>query len=213
MKAYVYWSFIPKNEFSAELKRVLECLPQSFLVPISKKQILNDQLASTVGKYLLKHCLGHCGISSDHLKNLVLDSNGRPYIPGIGDFNISHSGDIVVCAFCQDGRVGVDIEKIGKLKSDDLGSQLSLSQKKKIDSAINPARALYDLWTQCESVLKADGAGLSASLKDIELADGHAIFASKKWFLYPLTLEQGYAAYLATNNASVEISYHSPCSA
>ena len=39
------------------------------------------------------------------------DKNDKPFIAGNKRFNISHSGDFVVCAVCED-EVGVDVEKI-----------------------------------------------------------------------------------------------------
>lgn len=93
--------------------------------------------------------------------------NGKPYLKNNQDihFNISHSGDWVVCAFAQN-QVGVDVEKVRKVNFDiarrffsaeEVSQLFSLPVKEQTDF-------FFDLWTFKESYLKALGTGLTKPL-------------------------------------------------
>jgi len=80
-------------------------------------------------------------------------------------FNISHSGDWVVCAFSS-LPVGIDVEKIRKVNFD-------IARRFFSDEEVNQLFSLpkrdqteffFDLWTIKESYLKAIGTGLTRSL-------------------------------------------------
>jgi len=80
-------------------------------------------------------------------------------------FNISHSGEWVVCAFSA-LPVGIDVEKIRKVNfniakrffsEEEVNQLFSLSTQKQVDF-------FFDLWTIKESYLKAIGTGLTRSL-------------------------------------------------
>lgn len=82
------------------------------------------------------------------------------------NFNISHSGNWVVCAI-NDHEVGIDIEKIEDIDFDIAKS--FFSEKEYIDlmkKDINKRKDyFYDLWTLKESYIKACGKGLSLDLR------------------------------------------------
>lgn len=82
------------------------------------------------------------------------------------NFNISHSGNWVVCAI-NSHEVGIDIEKIEDIDFDIAKS--FFSEKEYIDlmnKDINKRKDyFYDLWTLKESYIKACGKGLSLDLR------------------------------------------------
>ncbi len=99
---------------------------------------------------------------------------GKPGIAGASpsgapaiDFSITHSGDIVLAAFCREAAVGVDVELSRPLPDIlDLASQLHPCESAAI-RALPPAERVADFyrcWTRKEAVLKALGRGLSLPL-------------------------------------------------
>src|SRR5437016_1712626 len=68
-----------------------------------------DMQAAILGKLLLKKGLQDYGFMPE-LESIQYTDFDRPYLQGTLDFNISHSGLFVVCAFADIGRIGVDIE-------------------------------------------------------------------------------------------------------
>ena len=99
---------------------------------------------------------------------MVPDAHGKP---GLVDqsgssirFNLSHAGEMILCAFCAGREVGVDVEKI-RPRMDELAiarqvfiprevSQLEALQGDERTSAF------FSSWTRMEALAKASGRGL-----------------------------------------------------
>ncbi len=87
------------------------------------------------------------------------DENGKPYLEGCPVFfNISHSGEYVVCAL-SDAAVGVDIEKINPIS---IKVMLRFFGK-----AILSPREQMRIWTRYESYGKFAGIGIPHKTEDI----------------------------------------------
>jgi len=86
-------------------------------------------------------------------------------------FNLSHSGNWLVLALCQQGPLGVDIE-LGKRRHHHLPLArrfYAQSEYEWLCSVPTDAQesAFYRLWSRKEAVLKAHGGGLSAGLDKV----------------------------------------------
>lgn len=127
-----------------------------------------DTVRHIVGRALLIHGLYTSkGISKFSLFKAI---DGKPelYEEMKLHFNISHSGDWVVCAIGDD-PLGIDIEEIKKVDLDFAVSILNhdeLSYIYKFDIEQKDSR-FYEIWTFKESVSKCLGRGLLMSLKSI----------------------------------------------
>lgn len=92
------------------------------------------------------------------------NEHGKPFLRGYPffNFNISHSGDWVVCAIsCK--NVGIDIEQVMDI---DLGIARRFFSEQEYKDIIgkpkhNQLSYFYDLWTLKESYIKYKGKGLS----------------------------------------------------
>lgn len=98
---------------------------------------------------------------------LIRGAHGKPYIKERKDvfFNISHSGEYVLCAF-SDTSVGVDIEKKGKLRLTVARRFFHAEEIQQLENTWGEekqAELFYRLWSVKESFLKYTGEGLSAS--------------------------------------------------
>lgn len=104
---------------------------------------------------------------------IATDNNGKPYLDAAPDdhaieFNISHSGQIVVCAITRVGPVGIDIET-AKFMNDMEGFTrrfLAPEEFSSVKSVVFSERSkfFFRLWTLKEAYLKAIGLGLSIPL-------------------------------------------------
>lgn len=98
---------------------------------------------------------------------------GKPYLKYFLklDFNISHSGDFVVCAM-DNNPIGIDVEKIKYIEYEKIAKEFfSLSEfdyitKKDSDDCLNK---FYEIWTLKESYTKCCGHGLSIPLKSFSM--------------------------------------------
>ncbi len=95
---------------------------------------------------------------------------GKPYFAENTDFkfNISHSGNWAVIAV-SDYEIGIDIEKIGKLRTNVAKRILHENEKKEFFLLdINEQQIkFYDYWVLKESIVKATGKGMNDSFSDI----------------------------------------------
>lgn len=90
-------------------------------------------------------------------------------------FNLSHSGNAVVCGF-GDSPLGVDVELCAPREFSPIAERcFSAAEREEIASSDDPLRAFYLFWTRRESVLKKRGEGFSA-LRGLD-TDGERIFS------------------------------------
>lgn len=90
---------------------------------------------------------------------------GKPYLQGKENcyFNISHSGEYVVCVF-SDAEVGIDIEKIGKPRLETARRFFHPQEIRFLEEKGTLPDSFYDLWVIKESYVKYKGTGLSCPL-------------------------------------------------
>ena len=103
------------------------------------------------------------------------DANGRPRIvapqplPPI-EFNIAHSGDLVVLAVATGRSLGVDVEDTSR-RTDTAALERYFAPQEREALATLPAEArrrrFFELWTLKESYLKARGVGLRLPLRGV----------------------------------------------
>jgi 4'-phosphopantetheinyl transferase len=150
---------------------------------------------------------------------------GKPYLqqrPGSEriDFNLSHSGKVVLIGVTKNLPVGVDVEKIKPLAdmSQIAARYFSDSEQSDLSTLSGAARtaAFYHCWTRKEAVIKASGEGLSMPLDTfrVSLLPGEPARLIKsaddrKWMLQDLSPADGYAAAAAAPVESIEISCYS----
>jgi 4'-phosphopantetheinyl transferase len=139
---------------------------------------------------------------------------GKPALAPLAliDFNMSHSGDLVVFAFTRGCEIGVDLEQIHSIQDmQDIADRFfCLEEAAELMSLpVNQReRAFFLCWTRKEAYIKAIGDGLSAPLNSfrvtmqptqpvrfIHLAQDTN--AAKEWTLQDLQLASNYAAALA----------------
>lgn len=117
---------------------------------------------------------------------------GKPQVAGCADltFNLSHSGDMALCALGPPGELGVDVEYLERSRT--LGT-LDLAQRffarEEYEAiAVLPVGRQRDqvftrYWTRKEAYIKAKGLGLSLPLQDfcINGADWSRLAWSLRW--------------------------------
>jgi|GEM_PF-901284 len=102
-------------------------------------------------------------------------SSGRPSLVSAHndwestDFNISHSGDILLLGITDRGRIGVDVE--GWMQTDRTPHWASLSDRESrwVAGQADPFAAFIRLWTRKEAIVKALGTGLPDHLAALDV--------------------------------------------
>ncbi len=128
------------------------------------------------------------------------------------DFNVSHSGEIVLLAFAHWRRIGVDVEKIRRDFGTDEIAERFFSTAECDSLRLLPVEqrheAFFRCWTRKEAFIKALGEGLSHPLNQFDVsltADSPAVLLAtrpdaqevKRWQLWNLQVPSDYSAALA----------------
>ncbi len=165
-----------------------------------------DRQSALFGKLLLRIGLHSFGIDPGNLSQILWNDFGRPFLHQGANFNLSHSGNQVVCAVSLDTRLGIDIEQVRQVDLTEFHSTMTTRQWKEIYASGNPIKEFFRLWALKESVIKADGRGLSIPLASLET--GNPIkYENNSWYLTPVDSPEGYAAFLSSDLPDPQIEY------
>lgn len=177
----------------------LNQLPVSLQAKNAKYRRWKDKHLHLFGKLLLLEGLRNIGYTDEILNKIDYNHYSRPFINEDIDFNISHSGEYVLCAIGKKIRLGVDVEEIKHINFDDFDQVMTHRQWLDIKQSEDPERFFFKYWTIKESVIKADSRGLSIPLLDIHVNDNKVCYDNKTWYLKELNLDERYSTYLATD--------------
>ncbi len=131
-----------------------------------------------VGRGLLRMLIGsYLGLAPAAIA-FEYKAHGKPTVKGLRpgcplEFNVSHSGDLVLMGFCLGRQIGVDIEEILPLADmDDLARRFFTGAESAwLGSLVGNEKdiAFYKIWTCKEAYLKASGEGLLLPLDQVEV--------------------------------------------
>lgn len=131
---------------------------QAYRLPNDRERCLRTRAAL---RHLLAAWLG-CPASEVILE---IGMHGKPFCPGGPQFNLSHSGDLIMLALHPRYRVGVDVEQIrGGLQWEPIAKRvLTKSQQEVVQRlpAETQSTAFLTGWCALEAELKAMGSGFS----------------------------------------------------
>lgn len=103
---------------------------------------------------------------------------GKPFVAtqtGL-QFNVSHAGDLFVCAVSSGLAIGVDVEQIRPMEDmPAIAAQFfAPAEQRKLAGIAEEDRthAFYQCWTRKEAVIKATGEGISRPLDSFEVSFG-----------------------------------------
>lgn len=107
-------------------------------------------------------------------------------------FNISHSGDLVICAV-SDFEIGIDIQEKSRMNTDRIAKKvMSPDEHKKYLTSSERQDFFYRVWVMKESYVKWTGDGITRELHSLPMNGWHQFlyvdhrFASCIWAKMPL---------------------------
>jgi 4'-phosphopantetheinyl transferase len=163
---------------------------------------------------VLRHILGACVGAPPGALEFVTGLHGKPSLVNGPQFNLSHSGDVMMLAVCADDPVGLDIDRCGRLDSDWSAvtartfSEGERAQLQRMPEAERPDAALRG-WVRKEAYAKARGAGFAYGFTSFTvrldaggegallIADDTDAEAVAAWRLQDVIAPPGFAASLA----------------
>ncbi len=150
---------------------------------------------------------------------LAYSAHGKPSLvtpSGDLEFNLSHSHGIVLFAFSQGRRVGVDVEYVRRdLNVQEIaGRFFSAAENHALMQRSYMHDAFFHCWTRKEAFVKARGEGLSCPLdsfdvsvapeeEEVSLTTRPDVCESQSWQLWSLNSFPGYAAAVPVESGQV----------
>lgn len=202
---YVYYYRYSEKKMEAEVfSSLIQQLPTSLKLQVSKYRRWQDRQRSLIGKILLTKGLYSFGHAFS-IKNLRYTKFQRPYLNSSIDFNISHAGDYTLCTISTTSKVGIDIEKSQCIDINDFESQFSALELSRLKKAENSCHEFFKLWTKKEALLKATGTGLNVPLNKINIENNKVVLDGQEWFLHEIMLHREYPCHLCTSASSPTI--------
>lgn len=156
-----------------------------------------------LGRLLLKTGMAELGFSDFDLNAVFYNENNCPVWKPQVRFNISHSGNVVACAFSENLAIGLDIEKIKPIDLKDFEHILNEGDYQTLALAKDVAAAFFKIWTIKEAVTKALGKGLAIDVQQIFIKEDYAFFEGQKWYFQSFERWEGFAAHLVANQPVV----------
>jgi 4'-phosphopantetheinyl transferase len=179
-----------------------------------------DRTRHIVGRAILRMLIGRCvGVPADQLR-FEQGMFGKPRLAaGVRnglEFNLSHSGSLVLIAVCRNRAVGVDVARMRRdMATDAIATRFfSLGECRDLAKVVGEARsaAFFECWTRKEAYVKARGDGLSLGLDqfDVSFLPGeeprlletrHDPADARRWTLRALDPGRDYKAAIAVEGA------------
>lgn len=169
------------NDFSeTEFREHFDAMSAERKESTLRLKIANKQKSKIAADYLCRTALSEfCGIEKEQIE-FAVSANGKPVAVNCNvHFNISHSGDCVVCAV-SDKEIGIDIEKI---RSTNPKAAERFACPDEIDYIRSNETGFFEIWTLKEAYFKCIGTGLGADIKNVSFRiDKNGVLCSKKGF-------------------------------
>ncbi len=202
---FIFYSITYKELKEEHFYHLLKQLPASIQSQVLKYRKWEDRQRTLIGKLLLTAGLKSLSLTAYVLEELKYTTFLKPYFDSEIDFNISHSGECVICAISSTNKIGIDVEEIQDVPVFDFENYFSKEEWARIQKADDSLYAFYSLWTQKESFIKAIGTGLHLPLNEVTVNDNIITWDDKEWFLHEIKLDQKYVAHLCVNEVAPKI--------
>ncbi len=197
---YILYTSIKEDKHKNLLSSYLSSFSPSFQNKIGRYRRWQDAQLSLLGRVLLSKGMEQFNDSFKE-SDLVYTDFNKPYLNNSNiSFNISHSGEYVICVLTDLGEVGIDIEKINPIEISGFKSQMTRNEWDYVSNAENSQASFFKYWTQKEAIIKAHGKGLSVPLTSFEVQNNKTVIDAEDFFLKKIQINDEYDCHLALKN-------------
>jgi 4'-phosphopantetheinyl transferase len=184
--------------------RYLHTFSMDFQNRIGRFMRWQDAQATMLGRILLFNILEKLEVE---IPKIRCTKYGKPYFENSPwHFNISHSGDVVVCAVARDTELGVDIEMISDVDICSFKQHMTPREWSLVVNAEDSQQSFFEYWTNKEAVLKADGRGLSVSLDSFDIIDGKSEIENEQFFFSTIQIDTRYVCCVSQKSEIEDLS-------
>lgn len=155
------------------LEELIKFISKEKKSKLQKLKHREDKLRCLIGEILVRYIIAETISIKD--SDIIFETNiyGKPFLRDYSDFhfNISHSGDFVLCAI-DNKPIGIDIEKVLSIEYEAIVTNFFTSKEMNYimrGNFKNQINKFYEIWTIKESYVKAYGQGINMSFKDFSV--------------------------------------------
>lgn len=181
-----------------ELRGKLDLLSPPLQEEALRKRRWIDKQLSIAGKLLVSEVFRNLGIADVPFSGLEYNTHKRPYFNTGVDFNISHSGNRVVCCGTVQGLVGIDIEQAKVINLGDYPDYFTQNEWEYIHSHADKFEGFYKVWTRKEAVLKAIGTGFHTPLNSVDVVADIVEYDDITYYVQSVEIAAGYPCHIAS---------------
>jgi len=189
------------------------CLTEEERTRADRFHFPQDRARFTLGRGALRKLLMRYSGTTEI--SLAANEYGKPHLTQPASslqFNVAHSGDLVLLGFSRGRPIGVDIERFRPDFATTDIAQRFFAPDEAVTLAALPqpdrVRGFFNCWTRKEAYIKARGLGLSLPLNSFSVAFAsgapagltrvaHDPAAPQRWTIMDLQTSQDYAAAAA----------------
>ena len=201
---HVFFTTFTDKLPAARYQKLLAQLPLKMQQQVSGYRKWEDAHRSILGKALLIEGLNEYNHSNISLTDLNYTAFQKPYFANGIHFNISHSGNYIVCAISTT-EVGIDVEEIKDIPLSDFKELFSPEELKLIFKDPYKYGPFYTLWTQKEAFLKAIGVGLNMPLNNVIIRNNTIEYNGTTWYLKQLSIHENYLCHIASSHPITQV--------
>lgn len=181
------------------------------LLPVKMQKILmsyqfeTDRYFYLFGRLLLINGFKHFCTEPQLLEKIKLNESGRPFLDKKYqiNFNISHSGKVVICAFSDKTVLGIDIEKIKTIDNDIMRSTMTNAEWIKIQNAKDPNHFFLKLWTKKESLVKTGIIDLD-DIEKTEVLNNFIKLHNKTLYFNQIQIDKNHICHICSDNKNAQ---------
>lgn len=157
---HIFYGYITENDIDIRDNK----LSQYRKNKVANLKNVNGKKLSLLAEALLLYGMDTLGAKYDVPLEFAFNKHGKPFVKGRDDlfFNLSHSGDMAVCAI-SDNTVGVDVEKITRNCDSAVEKYYTVREKD-----LSADKGSSYIWTRKEAVAKANGRGIGIGIGKID---------------------------------------------
>ena len=170
-----------------EIPQMIEGLPEKRKEKILRYRFVEKRIQGLGAGLLLEYVLQFHGKCS---KDIRFGENGKPELDNFF-FNLSHAGDIVICAV-SDKDVGCDVEKVSTEPKGIAEKFFCISENEHLNHLEGMERVdeFFRIWTLKESYMKMTGEGMRLELNRMEFIFDTSVKVYRDGALCPCAIKE-----------------------
>ena len=184
-------------------------LPEHVFTSSSNYLSISERALHLVGRWMIKKAIEDFHLSLT-LHDIEYSEYGKPHFNDKFHFSISHSNNIVVGFFSTQQHVGVDTQYHIPINWADYRNVLSPTDMELIVQSSDKKKIFFELWSTKESIVKAEGTGISTELSEVQLIKNGGFLKSmadgEKWETRIIKIQEGYSTSICAKHLPAELS-------